>query len=194
MRIQSEPASGASYVDAAFYQELAESFSGWDRDDRLVADPALREACRMLLEREARLLDQRRFADWLALYAERCLYWVPATDGGDPRSQVALAFDDRRRLEDRIFRFATGYAWSQIPPSRTARLVANIEAFATERDTVLMVRSSFMISEFRQGETRRLTGWNAHRLIRQGDRWAILVKQTNLIDCDQNLRNPSIIL
>ena len=37
-------------------------------------------------------------------------------------------------------------------------------------------------------------GWSAHRLRRAGDGWEILVKQVNLIDCDRNLRNPSITL
>ena len=31
-------------------------------------------------------------------------------------------------------------------------------------------------------------------LAESGDRWEILVKQVNLINCDQNLRNPSITL
>jgi hypothetical protein len=40
-------------------------------------------------------------------------YWVPATpQGGDPRREVAILFDDRRRMEDRIYRLRTGYAWS----------------------------------------------------------------------------------
>ena len=35
---------------------------------------------------------------------------------------------------------------------------------------------------------------DAHRLARDGNSWKILVKQINLIDCDQNLRNPSLLL
>jgi benzoate/toluate 1,2-dioxygenase beta subunit len=120
---------------------------------------------------------------------------VPATPGGgDPRREVAISFDDRRRMEDRIFRLRTGYAWSQAPKSRTVRMVSNVEAFATESATVRMVRSNFLISEFRPDGVRFLSGWCGHRLVEQGDRWLIAVRQVNLIDCDQNLRNPSIIL
>ncbi len=39
-----------------------------------------------------------------------------------------------------------------------------------------------------------LAGWTGHCLAERGGRWEIEVKQVNLIDCDQNLRNPSIIL
>jgi len=170
-------------IDEAFYLKVVESFSSWP--EREAGDPAIREQCRMLLEREARLLDQRRFEEWLGLYAAECVYWVPATPGaGDPRREVAVAFDDRRRLEDRIFRLRTGSAWSQTPPSRTVRLVSNVEVFEN-----LMVRSTFFVQEFRAGETRLWSGWCGYRL----KNWKIEVKQVNLIDCDQALRNPSLI-
>jgi benzoate/toluate 1,2-dioxygenase beta subunit len=57
-----------------------------------------------------------------------------------------------------------------------------------------MVRSNFLISEFRVDGTRFLSGWCGHRFVRTADRWEIQVRQVNLIDCDQNLRNPSIVL
>ncbi|HEX2198554.1 MAG TPA: aromatic-ring-hydroxylating dioxygenase subunit beta [Burkholderiales bacterium] len=180
-----------SYVNAAFYAELVHSFSDWHGDG--IADAALRERCRMLLEREARLLDQGRFEDWLAMYAAQCIYWVPATPGGDPRREVAVAFDDRRRLEDRVFRLRTGHAWSQAPASRTVRLVSNVEVFPWKEDG-LRVRSNFLVSDFRTGETRFWSGWCGHRLRLREGRYEIEVRQVNLIDCDQNLRNPSILL
>jgi benzoate/toluate 1,2-dioxygenase beta subunit len=180
-----------SYVDAAFYDELVRSFSTWP--DHPVADPHLRAQCGALLHREARLLDQGRFEDWLALYGEGCIYWVPGTPGGDPRREVAIAFDDRRRLEDRIYRLRTGHAWSQAPASRTVRMVSNVEVFPASEDRA-MVRSNFLITDFRNGETRFWSGWCGHRVRRRGERLEIEVRQVNLVDCDQNLRNPSLIL
>ena len=189
-----DPSRDSHYVDDEFYRALVANFSDWQRDEREVTNPAIRDRCQALLYREARLLDQRQFEQWLTLYTPECLYWVPATPGGgDPRKEVAIAFDDRRRLEDRIYRLRTGYAWSQVPPSRTGRLVANVEVFGTDQHSTYMVRSSFVINEFRAGETRRLAGWYGHRLAQDEGRWQILVKQVNLLDCDQNLRNPSVI-
>ena len=48
----------------------------------------------------------------------------------------------------------------------------------------------------RPGETfwRMLTGWTGHRVVRDGTGWKIRAKQVNLIDCDQCIRNPSIVL
>ena len=190
-----DPSRSSYYVDDALYRALIANFSGWQDDQRAITDAATRDEFRRLLEREARLLDQLRYDDWLALYAPECIYWVPSTpNAGDPRREISVMFDDRRRLEDRIYRFRTGYAWSQAPASRTVRLVTNVEVFAAARDDSRMVRSNFLISEFWGDETRVLTGWAGHRLVRDGAEWKIQAKQVNLIDCDQSIRNPSIIL
>jgi len=192
---QPDPSRHSYYVSDAFYRELIAHFTGWQDDARAIADLAERDRFRMLLEREARLLDHLRYDDWLALYTAECIYWVPSTPGaGDPRREISVMFDDRRRLEDRIYRFRTGYAWSQAPASRTVRLITNVEVFATARDDARMLRSNFLISEFWGDATRVLTGWAGHRVVRDGQAWKIQAKQVNLIDCDQSIRNPSIIL
>lgn len=190
-----DPSRSSYYIDDDFYRDLVDAFAGWQRDEAEIADPGVRDSCRRFLEREARLLDALRYDDWLNLFAPECLYWIPASaDGGDPRREVAIAFDDRRRLEDRLFRLASPYAWSQQPPSRTSRIVSNAEVFGTGAEDILMVRSTFLITEFQAGDYRTWAGWTGHRLRRVGDSWEILVKQANLINFDQNLRNPSIVL
>jgi 3-phenylpropionate/cinnamic acid dioxygenase small subunit len=120
---------------------------------------------------------------------------VPGTpNGGDPRREIAVMFDDRRRLEDRVFRLSTGFAWSQAPSSRTVRLVSNIEVFASGNPEQRLVRSNFLINEFWDDETRALAGWAGHRFRRIDGAWRISAKQVNLLVCDQCIRNPSIIL
>ena len=190
-----DPSRSSYYVTDALYRELIENFSSWQDDAYAVTDVAVRDEFRRLLEREARFLDQLRYDNWLAMYAAESVYWVPSTPkAGDPRREIAIMFDDRRRLEDRIYRMRTGFAWSQAPASRTVRLVTNVEVFSTVRDDARMVRSNFLISEFWGDETRQLTGWAAHRVVRDHAGWKIQAKQVNLIECDQSIRNPSIIL
>lgn len=190
-----DPSLSSYYVGDDFYQALVDNFSDWQTDEAEIGDPALRDSCRRLLEKEARLLDEDRLDDWLALYAPECLYWVPATPhGGDPRREIAVCFDDRRRLEDRIYRLNNDFAWSQKPRSRTARLISNTTVYKTSTASEFMVRSTFFTSEFQAGDRRSYTGRYGHRLRQAGDAWEILVKQVNLIDCDQNLRNLSVIL
>jgi 3-phenylpropionate/cinnamic acid dioxygenase small subunit len=190
-----DPSTSSYYVNEQLYQELVASFTDWQRDDMAVDNLSERDQFRILVEKEARLLDQLRFDEWLAMYSPECIYWVPGTpEAGDPRREIAISFDDRRRMEDRIYRLRTGYAWSQAPKSRTVRMISNVETFSTGQSSVRMVRSNFLISEFRVDGTRFLSGWCGHRFVRTTHRWEIQVRQVNLIDCDQNLRNPSIVL
>jgi benzoate/toluate 1,2-dioxygenase beta subunit len=193
--VDTNPSRSSHYVNDALYCELMANFRDWQDDARAVADSAVRDEFRQMLEREARLLDQLRYEDWLKMYAPECIYWVPSTpSAGDPRREISVMFDDRRRLEDRIYRLHTGFAWSQAPASRTVRMISNVEVFATARDDARVLRSNFLISEFWGDETRVLTGWAGHRVVRDGTQWKIQAKQVNLIDCDQCIRNPSIIL
>jgi 3-phenylpropionate/cinnamic acid dioxygenase small subunit len=189
-----DPSRSSYYVNDTLYRELIADFTDWQDDAQAVTDTAVRDEFRRLIEREARLLDQLRYDDWLAMFAAECIYWVPSTPhAGDPRREIAVMFDDRRRLEDRIYRLRTGFAWSQAPQSRTVRLITNVEVFATRND-VRMLRSNFLINEFWDRETRTLTGWAAHRVVRSGGVWKIVAKQVNLLECDQAIRNLSIIL
>jgi 3-phenylpropionate/cinnamic acid dioxygenase small subunit len=195
VHMKRDPSRFSYYMTDEFYQTMVADFSDRQTDDRSIADPAERDQFRLLLEKEARLLDQLLFEDWLTLFVPECAYWVPSTrNQGDPRSEIAVMFDDRRRLEDRVFRLRTGYAWSQAPSSRTVRMISNVEVFTGRTADQRMVRSNFLISEFWDNEIRQLTGWAAHRMLRDAANWKISVKQTNLINCDQCIRNPSIIL
>jgi benzoate/toluate 1,2-dioxygenase beta subunit len=190
-----DPSRFSYYVTNDFYAELVNDFSDWQTEERTVEDPAERDRFRRLVETEARLLDQLLFEDWLKLFAPECIYWVPSTpERGDPRSEIAVMFDDRRRLEDRVFRLRTGYAWSQAPSSRTSRLIGNVEVFNSKAPDQRMIRSNFSISEFWDNEIRALAGWTGHRFRKIDGVWKISAKQINLLNCDQCIRNPSIIL
>jgi 3-phenylpropionate/cinnamic acid dioxygenase small subunit len=190
-----DPSRHSYYVDDALYRELIADFDVLRRDDPPIQEFVERDLFRGLLEREARLLDRLQFKEWLQFYTDECLYWVPSTpNGGDPRREIAVMFDDRRRLEDRVFRLTTGFAWSQAPSSRTMRMISNVEVWTSENPDQRLVRSNFLIHEFWDDETRALAGWAGHRFRRTDSIWRISAKQVNLLECDQCIRNPSIIL
>src|SRR5947208_11921652 len=154
MQTAHDPTITSYYVTDELYRELLANFTNWQREELAIAAPEVRDHFRLLLEREARLLDELRFDEWLAMYAPECIYWVPGTPGGgDPRREIAISFDDRRRMEDRIYRLRTGYAWSQAPKSRTVRLISNVRVFATKDSGAPMFRSSLVISQFRIART-----------------------------------------
>ncbi|MES1264988.1 MAG: aromatic-ring-hydroxylating dioxygenase subunit beta, partial [Variovorax sp.] len=68
---------------------------------------------------EAALLDDGRFDEWLALFAEEGRYWVPLLGArqADPLSHNSLAYEDRLLLQLRIERLKNPRAHSQHPPS-----------------------------------------------------------------------------
>lgn len=192
-----DPAKTSYYVTDAFYAKLVADFEGWDDDARRIDDGSDYVRARATLFQEARYLDQNRLRDWLSLFTPECAYWIPGTPGrGDPRREIAFAFHDRRQLEDRVYRLETGYAWSQTPVSRTSRMIGNVEVFRTDDPRVTMARSNFHVTEYWSGEIRYWTGYAVHRLVadKSDGPASILAKQVNLIDCDENHRNPSITL
>lgn len=185
------------YVDPDFYRHLRETSRSF-ADDWPVADPMVRLECEALLAREARLIDEARFNEWLNMYTDECLYWVPITPGGgDPSLEVSYAFDDRRRLADRVYWLRTGLAFCQIPQSRTRRLITNVEVLDQPQARRRLVRSNFLIREFRAGVHRGYAGWYAHVLESRSagpDGWSIALKQANLLDSEQGHENLTIIL
>ncbi|HWP75526.1 MAG TPA: aromatic-ring-hydroxylating dioxygenase subunit beta, partial [Methylomirabilota bacterium] len=81
------------------------------------------------LYREARLADEARYAEWLALWTDDGVYWVPATTDPDANSERHLShiYDNRARIETRVKLLQTGVRYSQEPASRMRRLISNIE-------------------------------------------------------------------
>lgn len=192
------------YVVASFYDWLVEVSAD-------LAEPAVRalgvvdavRECEIarLLTLEARLLDQGAhtqlaYTHWLTLYAEECVYWVPAgTPATDPRQAVTLEFHDRRRLLDRVARLGTGLAFSQFPTSRTARQWSGLEVWSSpNRADEWRVRCSFTLADAREGHGRVLAGWNGFVLRQTPDGLRIVLKQVNLIDGDLPQGNNSFFL
>jgi benzoate/toluate 1,2-dioxygenase subunit beta len=101
-----------------------------------------------VLYREARLLDDRQWDEWLACYAEDVIYWMPAWDDDDQltddhESQISLMYyPDRGGLEDRVFRIKTERSGASMPEPRTSHNVTNVEVLA-ERGNEVDVHYNF---------------------------------------------------
>jgi 3-phenylpropionate/cinnamic acid dioxygenase small subunit len=141
-------------------------------------------ACQQFLLHEARLLDEARFDDWLALFTSDAWYWVPSQpDQPDPHETVSLIYDDRRLLETRVRRLASPRMYSQEPRSRTSRIIANVSIEAAD-DAARTVRSKFMMIECRRDSQRIFGGTAFHRLVQREDGVRIAWKRVDLVDCD----------
>jgi 3-phenylpropionate/cinnamic acid dioxygenase small subunit len=107
------------------------------------------------LVHEARLLDERSFYEWLDLFTDDVVYWMPErynalnmtdpADGVSKPGDLALFEETKGTLHNRVARLATGMAWAEVPPSRTRHLVTNIQVESGEADSEVRVRSNFLV-------------------------------------------------
>lgn len=138
------------------------------------------------LVQEARLLDERRFRDWMALFTEDGTYWVPAVPGQEnPFTEASLFYDDRALMKTRIDRLEHPNIHAQTPPSRTAHLVGN--AVIEQADPATgdyLVGSTVIMVEYREDRQRLFAGRQHHRLRREGDSFRVVQKRVDLLNCD----------
>jgi len=121
-----------------------------------------RDICAFLY-REARLLDDRSWDEWLECYSSSAEFWMPAwTDDDelttDPQSQISLIYyPSRQGLEDRVFRLKTERSSASTPEARTAHFVSNVEV-QEERDGELDLRYNWHTLSHRMQQTTQYFG------------------------------------
>lgn len=101
------------------------------------------------LYREARLLDDERYDEWVGLMAPDIHYWMPGiqaryrADKGEAISRERMAFfdDDLDYLTKRIDRAKQTTAWAEDPPTRHFHMVSNVEVEAGTRPDEWVVHS-----------------------------------------------------
>ena len=138
------------------------------------------------LFREARLLDERRFEEWLALFADDGIYWVPAEpDQRSPLDQLSLFYEDKALLDVRIRQIRHPRYYAQAPQTRTRHVIGNVELEDGARaGDEIAVRSSFVMLEYRD-EQRRVFGGEARHRLRRGEQGLrIAFKRVCIVDCD----------
>jgi 3-phenylpropionate/cinnamic acid dioxygenase small subunit len=135
----------------------------------------VRREVEQFLYREARLLDERRLHEWVALFTEDARYWMSGRSSRYPAASKAIGILDHERyretelagdnelalfdetkatLQARVARLDTGMAWAEDPPSRTRHLITNIEVEAGEVPSELQVYSNYLVYRTR-GETEQ---------------------------------------
>jgi len=139
---------------------------------------------------EARMLDERRFAEWLALFAEDGVYWVPTQAGQvSPQEALSLFYEPKPLLAMRVARLERPDMHVQAPPSRTVHHVSAVEVPGE-----LEVRSALVMAEWRGGESRWFAGRVLHRLRREAGGLRIVLKRVDLIDSEAPQRAIAVPL
>ncbi len=106
------------------------------------------------LYREAKLLDDWKFRDWLEVFAEDISYTLRTTPNAQTRDRrrsveppTTWVFNDNKHLlERRVARLETGMAWAEEPPSRTTHMVSNVIIEPTEVDGEYEVYVTYLLN------------------------------------------------
>ena len=99
-------------------------------------------AVRDLVYLEADLLDRRGWDQWLDLYVDDCVYWVPSWASEDeltedPELEVNMIYlKGKPSLEARIYRIQSGLSYATSPLARTSHLVDTIRLLNETSETV----------------------------------------------------------
>jgi benzoate/toluate 1,2-dioxygenase beta subunit len=113
-----------------------------------------------LLAREGLYLDEQRWDEWLDLYAEDAVFWMPAWTGPhelttSPDTQLSLIYcDSRKRLEDRVWRVRSELSVASRPLPRTVHSVSNV-LVVDDAGGRLDVRASWTVHIYDTARTKQ---------------------------------------
>jgi 3-phenylpropionate/cinnamic acid dioxygenase small subunit len=169
-----------------------------DRDEQITR-LLLKQEIEEFLYREADLLDERRYEDWLALIADDARYWMPMRRNikfGDEAREFTRTgqdinwFDEgKETLTRRVKQILTGMHWAEEPVSRISHMVSNVRLIEVNPSAVepheVTVGCRFLIYRNRvETETDILVGKREDLLRRTDGGWQIARRKIIL---DQNV-------
>ena len=101
--------------------------------------PLTRSDIEDFLFSEAELLNTWRLPEWLTLFTDDGVYYVPSTDvapTASPENNLFYIADDHFRLSERVKRLMKRTAHVEFPRSKTLRLVSNVRILAQSEDSL----------------------------------------------------------
>jgi 3-phenylpropionate/cinnamic acid dioxygenase small subunit len=154
------------------------------------------------LYHEADLLDRREFDEWLTLFTEDGIYWLPMEETDDPLLQSSILYDDTKMREMRVHQIVRKAHYAQLPRSRTVHAVSNVRVLPTDLPDGMQVHCNVMVTELREGNYhqhglgnhRIFAGHGEYCLRRDNDRLVIAMKKLILLNRDLPIENLSFIL
>ncbi len=138
---------------------------------------------------EARLLDEKRYEEWNALFTDDAFYWVPLTPGQpDGLNHTSHLYEDKLLRELRIERLKSKRAFSQQPPSRAHHLLQTptVEEFDAAAHRYVL-RCAFHYTEVQGDELNFFVGTCFHHLTLRDGALRMALKRVNLLNCDAAL-------
>ncbi|MGW3686523.1 3-phenylpropionate/cinnamic acid dioxygenase subunit beta [Streptomyces sp. NPDC005125] len=173
-------------------------------NEKLIENMLLEREVADFLYREADLLDERRYEEWLGLLADDYRYSVPlrlnvqyddVAERENTRPGEVQWFDeDKNTAELRVAQLATGKHWAEEPVSRVSHLVTNVRLEHIELPEV-RVSCRFLVYRNRVAdETDFLVGRRHDTLRRTEDGWRVVNRRLLLDQSVLMAKNLSIFV
>jgi len=150
-----------------------------------LSDAGLRQEIEILLFRQAALLDAKRWQEWMDLFTDDGVYWMPIEPSQtDWESQPSIFAEDRLLMEIRMGRLSHPNAWSQAPMWGTNHLVGNVivESTGSADSAGIIVYSRFQMMELRRDQVRHFGGTYRHNLVRTGSGLRIKLQRVDMMN------------
>lgn len=134
------------------------------------------------LYRQSELLDDKLWQDYIDLFADDGVYWMPVTpEQTDWDSSPSIFAEDKHMMEVRMGRVSHPTAWSQVPMWSTNHVIGNVVIEAATADH-WQVRSRFHMMELRRDTVRHFGGTYRHTLVRRAGQLQIKLQRVDMFN------------
>ena len=158
-------------------------------------DPELQLEIEQYYYREAELLDDHRYGEWLDLFSGDARYWMPTRANRILRDhdkevsvegEFALFDDTKKSLSWRVRQMESAAHWAENPRSRTRHLVSNVRIAPSKSAGEYEVKSNFICYRNRLQDEVDIWAGERNDLLRR-DKEAELHIARRKILLDQNV-------
>jgi 3-phenylpropionate/cinnamic acid dioxygenase small subunit len=142
---------------------------------------ATQHAVEQFLYKQAELLDGKRWQEWIDLFTDDGVYWMPPEPSHTTWDGMPAIFaEDKNLMQVRRGRVLHPDAWSQRPLWGTNHVVSNvvIDKLAANGDVV--ARSRFHMLELRRDDVRHFAGAYTHHLKKTRDGYRIRLQRVDM--------------
>ena len=134
------------------------------------------------LFQQSELLDNKLWQDYIDLFADDGVYWMPALpEQTEWEGSASIFAEDKLLMSVRMGRVTHPNAWSQAPMWATNHVLGNV---VIESDTAkeVVVRSRFHMMDLRRDNVRHFGGTYRHTLVKQGSSFRIKLQRVDLFN------------
>ncbi|MBL3705735.1 phenylpropionate dioxygenase [Sulfitobacter sp. BDSS02] len=144
---------------------------------------------------EVRMLDEGRYDDWLNLWTEDGIYWMPLDwKQKDEINETSLMYEDQFMLRLRVERLTGARTFSQKPKSRCHHVIQRPYVDKIDNDAgAFLVTTQMHYVETRLDDQFLLALTAQHELVLKDDALKIARKRVDILNCDAAFGNIQLL-